>query len=135
MTRVNYINTLVFAATGGNTKGNGGNARANASSGSKAKTAATSTPAHAPAASSVPAIQQLINDYQLKSAQDVASYFVAALVDNQLSDDRRAVLRDALAQAAGNGPTLTLAGGGTLSAAGVRQMLYLLLAMPEYQMN
>jgi uncharacterized protein (DUF1800 family) len=132
MTRVNYINTLVYAATGGNAKAN---ARSNATRSAKARTAATSTPAHAPAAASAPPVQQLINEYQLKSAADVASYFVATLLDNQLSDDRRTVLHDALTQGGGGGPALTLAGGGTVSAAGVRQMLYLLMAMPEYQMN
>jgi uncharacterized protein (DUF1800 family) len=135
MTRVNYINTLVYAATGGTAKGN---ARGAAKGGNIAKTAAASAPAHAarhaPAAATVSAVQQLINTYQLKSAQDVASYFIASLLDNQLGDDRRAVLNDALTQG-GNGATLTLAGGGTVSAAGVRQMLYLLMAMPEFQMN
>ena len=57
------------------------------------------------------------------------------MLDNQLDDSRRAVLHDAITQSAPGGQTLTLSGGGQLSALAARNMLYLLMSMPEYQMN
>jgi hypothetical protein len=56
------------------------------------------------------------------------------MLDGNLGDDRRATLYDAAAQS-GEGTALTLSGGATIPAASVRQMLYLLMTMPEYQLN
>jgi len=113
MTRVNYINTLAAAATGGTTT----------TAGNKQQTAVSSSP-----------VQQLITTYQLKSADDVASYLLASLADSAVTDDRKSLLRTTLAQG-GNGATLSLSGGGTISAAGVRQALYLVMSGPEFQLN
>lgn len=112
MTRVNFINALVaFAAGTPNGKG-------------AQQSSATSS-----------AVQQTINSRQIGSAQDLANYYTAALLDGHLADDRRAVVFDALTKAPTGGATLTLHGGQKLPAAGVRQMLYLLMSGPEYQMN
>jgi uncharacterized protein (DUF1800 family) len=115
MSRVNFINLLAAAATG-------------TPVGAVGKQKATST-------ASSNAVQQLIDDRGIGNAQDLLNYFVAALLDNRLPDDRRAVLADALDQAFQGGPQLMLKGAARLATANVRQMLYLLLSMPEYQMN
>jgi len=80
-------------------------------------------------------MQAIISARKLTTPQDVADYYVAALVDNQLDEHRRAVLHDALTQQHASGPALTLAGGAKLPAAAARTMLYLLMSMPEYQLN
>jgi hypothetical protein len=81
-------------------------------------------------------LQQVISAQKLGKPDDVVDYFVALLLDNQLPGDRRSVLIDALA---GEAPvaeaTLALTGGAKLSAAALRQALYLMMSMPEYQMN
>ncbi len=110
MSRVNYINRLVVAAAGG-TAGNG------------QQTTASSSP-----------VQQLITTYQLKSADDVASYLLASLADSTVTDDRKSLLRTTLSQG-GSGATLSLVGGGTIAASSVRQALYLLMSGPEFQLN
>lgn len=116
MARVNYINALVAFASGISAGG---------------KRAGQATPQ-----ASANAFQQTINDRKIAKATDLADYYVAALLDNQLDDSRRAVLRDAITQSQPGGETLTLAGGGgQISALAARNMLYLLMSMPEYQMN
>ncbi len=79
-------------------------------------------------------IQQTINARKISSGMALVDYFVAALLDNQLDAGRRSVLYDAVAERSG-GPALRLAGGATIPAASVRSMLYLLMCMPEYQLN
>ncbi|MGZ3714041.1 MAG: hypothetical protein ACXVA4_01360, partial [Ktedonobacterales bacterium] len=81
-------------------------------------------------------IQQLITSRGIGSANALADYAIAALLDNTLADDRRRVLRETLTQTApNNDPAFTLAGGAKVPAAHVRDMLYLLMSMPEYEMN
>ena len=116
MARVNFINLLAAAATG-----------TTIASGKQYVSNAASTAASA--------VQQVINSRGIGSAQDLVDYFAAILLDNNVSTDRRAVVTQALNQSASGGQTLTLSGGGSVSAAGVRQMLYLLMSMPEYQLN
>jgi hypothetical protein len=115
MARVNYINALVAAASG--MTANGG------------KRPAAGQPA------SASGIQQVITDRKITKATDLADYYVAALLDNQLDDSRRGILHDAVSQSAAGGQTLTLSGGGQVSTLAARNMLYLLMSMPEYQMN
>jgi uncharacterized protein (DUF1800 family) len=115
MARVNFINALVAFASGIG----GGGARAS----------------QATAQSSANAFQQTIDDRKIAKATDLADYYLAALVDNQLDNSRRAVLHDTISQSAPGGQALTLSGGGQLSALSARNMLYLLMSMPEYQMN
>jgi uncharacterized protein (DUF1800 family) len=115
MSRVNFINLLTAAATG--------TALANMQ---------YAASAHAPASS---AVQLVIHTRGIRSARDLLDYFVAVLLDNNLDDDRRAALSAALTQAPAAGPTLALVGGGAVSAAGARHMLYLLMSMPEYHLS
>lgn len=116
ISRVNFINLLLEAATGA--------LRSRA-------TGAT------PASATTSALQSVISAQKFAKPEDVLNYYVALLLDNQLTSDRRAILLDALtgATASAAGPTLSLAGGATLSAAAARQALYLLMSMPEFQMN
>jgi hypothetical protein len=111
MARVNFINPLAAAAT-------------TSAAGTRQQLVGATAP-----------MQQLLSAYRLASAEDVVAYLLAALVDNAVTDDRRAVLKTTLAQGGAGGPTLNLAGGGTIAAAGVRQALYLVMSMPEFQLN
>jgi hypothetical protein len=82
------------------------------------------------------AIQQAITKQKIASADALVSYFVAMLLDNTLDPSRRAVLADALTNSPiQGGATYTLAGGKKVSAAASAEMLYLLMSLPEYQMN
>ncbi|MGE5335196.1 MAG: DUF1800 domain-containing protein [Nitrososphaerota archaeon] len=81
-------------------------------------------------------IQQTITRRKIASADDLVRYYVAVLLDNTLDPGRRAVLADALTNSPiKGGPTFTLAGGKKISAAATAEMLYLLMSLPEYQMN
>jgi hypothetical protein len=104
MTRCNFVNALLGAVAGG-------------------KGSVAGSP-----------IQSIITNQQLATPAAVADYFVAALVDNQLPNDRRAILHEAIAASA-SGPAFALHSGGTLPASSLRNTLYLLMSMPEYQMN
>ncbi|HEY7092992.1 MAG TPA: DUF1800 domain-containing protein [Ktedonobacterales bacterium] len=109
MTRVNFINALVAASGGATTKGG--------------DTSGT-------------ALQKLITDHQLKTPDEVLDFHIATLADSHLADDRRALLSTTLTQGATTGPSLTLAGGGgKLSALRLRETLYTMMSLPEYQMN
>ena len=110
MARVNFINTLLAAASGASSKQSGASA--------------TGSP-----------LQQVIAARGLTSGAALADYFVAALLDNKLDPGRRAILHDTVTNAPSGGPSLPLSGGAHIPAAGVRSMLYLLMSMPEYQMN
>lgn len=115
ISRVNFVNLLLLGATG---------ALKGRNSGASAAGAAASP------------LQQVITAQKLAKPDDVVNYFVALLLDNQLPGDRRSVLLDALAgEAPAAEATLALAGGAKLSATALRQALYLMMAMPEYQMN
>jgi hypothetical protein len=108
MTRVNFINSLVAASGGAAAKG-----------GDPSGTA----------------LQKLITDHHLKTPDDVLDFHIATLADSHLADDRRALLSTTLTQGATTGPSLTLAGGGKLPALRLRETLYTMMSLPEYQMN
>jgi uncharacterized protein (DUF1800 family) len=115
ISRVNFVNLLLLGATG---------ALKSRQAGASAAGAAGSP------------LQQVISEQKLGKPDDVVDYFVALLLDNQLPSDRRSVLLDALTgEASSAEATLALAGGAKLSAAALRQALYLMMSMPEYQMN
>jgi uncharacterized protein (DUF1800 family) len=107
MTRVNFINSLVAASGGATTKGD----------------------------TSGTALQKLITDHQLKTPEEVLDFHIAMLADSHLADDRRTLLSTTLTQGATTGLSLTLAGGGKLSALRLRETLYTMMSLPEYQMN
>jgi len=109
MTRVNFINSLVAASGGATTRGG--------------DTSGT-------------ALQKLITSHQLKTPEEVLDFHIATLADSHLADDRRALLSTTLTQGATTGPSLTLSGGGgKLSALRLRETLYTMMSLPEYQMN
>lgn len=114
ITRVNFINQLMGVATGEQGNHLGG------------ATSASASP-----------LQAIITAQHIAKPEDLVNSFVSLLLDNHLASDRRAIVLDALTSAAtaGAGATFTLSGGATLPAAAVRQALYLLMSMPEYQMN
>jgi uncharacterized protein (DUF1800 family) len=81
-------------------------------------------------------LQRLIDQHQLAAPQDLVDYFVALLLDDQLTGDRRAAITDYLAQSGGAaGPALTFHAGARAPAAAVRGALYLVMSLPEYQLN
>ncbi|MFI5271672.1 MAG: DUF1800 family protein [Ktedonobacterales bacterium] len=130
MTRVNFINTLVAAASGLPVSLGGAPVKKpGAKQAGGSGTAATSTAGVAGSA-----LQQLIHARQIASPTALAGYFIAALLDNHLDADRQAAVHDAI-NAHASGPTLAFAGGTTAPAASVRDALYLVMSMPEYQMN
>ncbi|HET8905676.1 MAG TPA: DUF1800 domain-containing protein [Ktedonobacterales bacterium] len=116
ITRINFADVLVRVAAGGKPpKG--------------VHTRLTSSNAQV-------AIQQTISEQKIASADDLVRYYVALLLDNTLDASRRAVLADALTKSPiRGGATLTLAGGARISAGATAEMLYLLMSLPEYQMN
>ncbi len=118
LTRVNFTNLLATAATG-----------------TTPKSAKRPTSPNLTAAGGHPPVQQVIDQQQIKTPAALADYYIAALLDNTVDASHRAVLHDAVAQPGKSGPSFTLAGGAKVPAASVRQMLYLLMAAPEYQMN
>jgi uncharacterized protein (DUF1800 family) len=120
LARVNLINTLVVAATGGAEK-------------TSQRVAGSSSSANSP-------VQMVINERKISTAKDLADYYIAAMLDNTLDGDRRAALYGALNQTSrtigsSSGAEFSLSGGATIPAASVRQMLYLLMTLPEYQLN
>ena len=116
ITRINFTDLMVAIAGGAHPKGG-------------PKINLTSSGGQA-------AIQQAITRQKIASADDLVRYYVAVLLDNMLDTSRRAVLADALTNSPiQGGATFTLAGGKKISAAATVEMLYLLMSLPEYQMN
>jgi uncharacterized protein (DUF1800 family) len=108
ITRVNFINTLLEGVTG--------------------------VAGLAPAARNSP-MQALLTQQHLASADDILTYFATFLLDGQLTADRKSAVLAALTNDSVAGPTLTLAGGGGIPAVALREGLYLMMSMPEYQLN
>lgn len=118
LTRVNFINLLAAAATG-----------------TTPKSAKRATSPNLTAAGSHPPVQEVIDQRKINTPTELADYYIASLLDNQIDASHRAVLHDAVSQTSTSGSSFTLASGTKVPAASVRQMLYLLMSAPEYQMN
>jgi hypothetical protein len=118
LTRVNFTNLLATAATG-----------------TTPQAAKRATAPNITAAGGRPPVQEVIDQRKIKTPAELADYYIAALLDNQIDASHRTLLHDAAAQKSAKGPSFTLDGGTKVAAAGVRQMLYLLMSAPEYQMN
>ena len=129
MARVNFINQLVAAASGIAVRTGVGQSAATQGS-SQRNTGGANVAGSA--------LQQLITTRGIATPTALADYFIAALVDNQIDATRRAMVHDAV-NAPASGPTFALAGSATakatVPAASVRDALYLVMSMPEYQMN
>jgi uncharacterized protein (DUF1800 family) len=66
-------------------------------------------------------VQQTLSNAGAKTPEQAVDYFTNLLIDGQISSDRRQMLLDAM--------------GSSVSADGLRAMLYLLMTGPEYQLN
>jgi uncharacterized protein (DUF1800 family) len=111
MTRLNFVNSLLGVAS------------------APQKSAGSTTAANAP-------LQALVAAQRIVSSGDLVDYFVRTLLDGMVSDDRVAAIKQYQTTATNtSGPTLTLHGGQTLPLAAARGSLYLLLSIPEYQLN
>ena len=119
MARVNFINSLVAAASG--MPVNGGK---HTSGGQSGASYTASSP-----------IQQVISQRKIQAPHDIADYFIASLLDNNVSADRKSVVYDALASGPTTGASFTLANGTNVPAAAVRNAAYLVMSMPEFHMN
>lgn len=119
MTRVNFINALVAAASGIPLR--------------SGKQASTLQVAASHIASSP--IQQVITQRKMAKPQEIADYYIAALLDNNVAVERKAVVYNALTSGPTSGPSFTLAGGAKVPAAAVRNALYLAMSMPDYHLN
>lgn len=118
LTRVNFINLLATAATG-----------------TTPKLAQRATSPNLTGAGGHPPVQAVIDQRKMNTPAELADYYIAALLDNQIDASHRTVLHDAIAQKSTSKTNFTLASGTNVPAASVRQMLYLLMSAPEYQMN
>ncbi|HEV8189910.1 MAG TPA: DUF1800 domain-containing protein [Ktedonobacterales bacterium] len=118
LTRVNFTNLLATAATG-----------------TTPQSAKRATAPNITTAGSHPPVQEVIDQRKIKTPAALADYYIAALLDNQIDASHRTLLHDAAAQKSAKGPSFTLDGGTKVAAASMRQMLYLLMSAPEYQMN
>ena len=110
MTRVNFINALVAAASRRSLRDAAGGV------------------------TSASGIQQVITNQQVSQGNRPRGLLCRVTLDNQLRRPPRGAPADAVSQDAASGATLTLAGGATLSALG-RANALLVMSMPEYQMN
>ncbi len=79
-------------------------------------------------------VQDAITKYNLKTPDDLVAHYTNVLIDSQISAARRQILSQYLA-GSGGAAAVHLAGGQSLSAAGVHGMLYLLMSSPDYQLN
>ncbi|HEV2235656.1 MAG TPA: DUF1800 domain-containing protein [Ktedonobacterales bacterium] len=110
MTRLNFANSLLGAAS-------------------------TPPKASGTAAAKAP-LQALVDARQIATPAELADYFIQTLLDGMVSNNRVAAIKQyQTAAAAAGGPALTLHGGQTVPLAAVRGSLYLMLAIPEYQLN
>jgi uncharacterized protein (DUF1800 family) len=81
-------------------------------------------------------LQGDIQKQQINTPDTFVDYVLTQLIDGQIDGARRQMLIDYLnsgSSSAGHG--LTLAGGKTLSGESVRGLYYLVMSMPEYQLN
>jgi uncharacterized protein DUF1800 len=111
MTRLNFVNSLLGLAT------------------SPQKAAGATGPAQAP-------LQALVDAQGTATPGDLVDYFVRALLDGMLADERVAAIKQyQTAASSSGGSLLKLHGGQTIPLAAVRGALYLMLSIPEYHLN
>jgi uncharacterized protein (DUF1800 family) len=84
-------------------------------------------------------MQRLQDDIQkqnISTPDAFVDYVLTQLVDDQIDSARRQMLIDYLnSDANGGGKGVTLVGGKSLSGGSVRGLYYLVMSMPEYQLN
>jgi uncharacterized protein (DUF1800 family) len=114
MTRINFVNQLLAIASGALTERGAG--------GSGAASALTSA----------------ITTRRMGTSTALVSYFAEILLDGQLDANRLSVVDDflkATASQSAAGPHIHLYGGTSVPVPAVRGALYLMMGMPEYQLN
>jgi uncharacterized protein (DUF1800 family) len=82
-------------------------------------------------------VQADIQKQHIDTADKFVGYVLNQLIDGQIDNPRRQMLVDYVnSSGAGSGSdSLTLAGGKKLSGESVRGLYYLVMSMPEYQLN
>jgi uncharacterized protein (DUF1800 family) len=80
-------------------------------------------------------LQRDIQQQKISTPAAFVDYVLTQLIDGQIDSARRQMLVDYLNNESGGGKGLTLAGGKALSGASVRGLYYLVMSMPEYQLN
>jgi len=80
-------------------------------------------------------IQGIIAQNHLDTPARLVNYLLGLLVDGNVSQECRAMLVNYLVAPASSGAMISLSSGQRLPADRVRGLLYLLLSMPEYQLN
>ncbi|HEY7350132.1 MAG TPA: DUF1800 family protein [Ktedonobacterales bacterium] len=81
-------------------------------------------------------LQSDIEKQQIKTPERFVDYALMQLIDGQIDSARRQMLIDYLNSGAnGGGAGVKLVGGKSLSGGSVRGLYYLILSMPEYQLD
>jgi hypothetical protein len=81
-------------------------------------------------------LQADIQKQQINSADKLVSYVLTQLIDGQIDSPRRQMLVDYVnGSSTGGTDRLTLYGGKAISGNSVRGLYYLIMSMPEYQLN
>ena len=81
-------------------------------------------------------LQADIQKQKIDSADKLITYVLTQLIDGQIDSPRRQMLVDYVnGSSAGGTDRLTLYGGKTISGNSVRGLYYLIMSMPEYQLN
>jgi uncharacterized protein (DUF1800 family) len=81
-------------------------------------------------------LQADVQKQQIDSADKLVTYVLTQLIDGQIDSPRRQMLLDYVnGSSAGGSDRLTLYGGKTISGNSVRGLYYLIMSMPEYQLN
>ncbi len=81
-------------------------------------------------------LQAGIQKQQIDSTDKLVTYVLTQLIDGQIDSPRRQMLLDYVnGSSAGGADRLTLYGGKTISGNSVRGLYYLIMSMPEYQLN
>jgi len=80
-------------------------------------------------------LQANVQKQQISTPDALVDYVVMQLIDGQLDGARRQMLIDYLNSGNAGGGGITLAGGKSLSGESVRGLYYLVMSMPEYQLD
>jgi len=80
-------------------------------------------------------LQKIVTDHNLKTATDFVKYFTRLLIDGQISDSRLKMLVDTVQQPTVSTDSIKLGDGSMVTGDAARNVVYLVLASPEYQLN
>jgi hypothetical protein len=79
--------------------------------------------------------QQIIDSYHIDSPEKFVDHFTSFLLDGNLSADRKQKLVDYFNTKESRGARITLSNGQSYALSKVRGTLYLMMSLPEYQLN